>query len=111
MDRNKDTATEAALEHLIEHGPGEIASVFARVFEMAMQVERGRFLGASYDARTEDRRGYANGYEPKHIDTPAGTGNLRVPRTAGHEDEPFYPQSLERGQRSVRVVMLAVAEM
>ena len=31
-----------------------------------------------------------------------------VPKTAGHDGEPFYPQSLERGRRSVRAVMLAV---
>jgi transposase-like protein len=37
--------------------------------------------------------------------------NVQVPKTAGHEGEPFYPQSLERGRRSVRAVMLAVAEM
>lgn len=111
MDRNKDTAIEAVLEQLIDHGPGEMASVFARVFEMAMQVERERFLGAHHYARTADRRGYANGYKHKRLDTPAGTVNVRVPKTAGHEDEPFYPQSLERGQRSVRAVMLAVAEM
>ena len=40
-----------------------------------------------------------------------GTVNVQVPKTAGHEGEPFYPQSLERGRRSVRAVMLAVAEM
>ena len=40
MDRRKDTAVEAVLEQLIEHGPGEIASVFARAFELAMQIER-----------------------------------------------------------------------
>ena len=51
------------------------------------------------------------GTEGKRLDTPAGTVNVQVPKTAGHEDEPFYPQSLERGQRSVRAVMLAVAEM
>ncbi|KZZ28591.1 transposase, partial [Sulfitobacter sp. HI0082] len=28
-----------------------------------------------------------------------------------HDGQPFYPQSLERGRRSVRAVMLAVAEM
>jgi len=60
------------LEQLIEHGPGEIASVFARVFEMAMQVERERFLGASHYARTDDRRGYANGYKSKRLDTHPG---------------------------------------
>ena len=33
-----------------------------------------------------------------------------VPKAAGI-DEPFYPQSLERGRRSSRAVMLAIAEM
>ena len=36
---------------------------------------------------------------------------VNVPETAGHDGTPFYPQSLERGRRSVRTVMLAVAEM
>lgn len=111
MDRRKDTAVEAVLEQLIEHGPGEIASVFARAFELAMQIERERFLGAGLYERTPDRRGYANGYKPKRIDTPAGTVSVQVPKTAGHDGEPFYPRSLERGRRSVRAVMLAVAEM
>ena len=39
MDRRKDTALEAVLEQLIEHGPGEMASVFARTFELAMQID------------------------------------------------------------------------
>ena len=111
MDRQKDTALDVVLEQLIEHGPGEMASVFARAFELAMQIERERFLGAGHYERTPDRHGYANGYKPKRIDTPAGTVNVQVPKTAGHDGEPFYPQSLERGRRSIRAVMLAVAEM
>jgi transposase-like protein len=111
MDRQKDTTVEALLEHLIEHGPGDIATVFARAFELAMQIERERFLGAGLYERTAERQGYANGYKPKRIDTPAGTVNVQVPKTAGHEGAPFYPQSLERGRRSIRAVMLAVAEM
>ncbi|WP_412506806.1 transposase, partial [Roseovarius sp. SYSU LYC5161] len=99
------------MEQLIEQGPGDIAGVFARAFELAMQIERERFLGAGHYERTPERRGYANGTKPKRIDTPAGTVNVQVPKTAGHEGEPFYPQSLERGRRSVRAVMLAVAEM
>ncbi len=46
MDRRKDTAVEAILEQLIEHGPDDIAGVFARAFELAMQLERERFLSA-----------------------------------------------------------------
>ena len=111
MDRRKDTAVDAILEQLIEHGPDDIAGVFARAFELAMQLERERFLSASHYERSAGRRGYANGYKPKRIDTPAGTVTVQVPKTAAHGDEPFYPQSLERGRRSVRAVMLAVAEM
>jgi transposase-like protein len=111
MDRRKDTAVEAILEQLIETGPTDIASVFARAFELAMQIERERFLRAGRYERTPERQGYANGFKPKRVDTPAGTVTVQVPKTAGHGGEPFYPQSLERGRRSVRAVMLAVAEM
>ena len=69
-----------------------------------------QFLEAGHYERTPLRRGYANGVKPKRLDTPAGTVTVNVPKTAGH-DEPFYPQSLERGRRSSRAVMLAVAEM
>lgn len=61
MDRPKNTTVEALLEHLIEHGPGDIATVFARAFELAMQIERERFLGAGIYERTAGRQGYANG--------------------------------------------------
>ena len=53
----------------------------------------------------------ANGYKPKRLDTLAGTVTVQVPKTAGHEGEPFHPQSLERGRRSSRAVMLVAAEM
>ena len=39
---------------------------------------------------------------------------LRIPQTRGYHDEdgrPFYPKSLERGVRSERAMILAVAEM
>jgi transposase-like protein len=85
--------------------------VFARAFELAMQIERERFLRAGRYERTPERQGYANGFKPKRVDTPAGTVTVQVPKTAGHGDAPFYPHSLERGRRSVRAVMLAVAEM
>jgi len=91
MDAKKDTIIEALLEHLIENGAGDIATVFARTFELAMQIERERFLHASLYERNPDRQGYANGYKPKRIDTPAGSITVDVPKTAGHVGEPFYP--------------------
>jgi len=111
MDKRQDMALAALMEHLIEHGAESMGTVFAQVFDLAMQIERERFLGTQLYERNPDRQGYANGYKPKRIDTPAGTVTVNVPKTAGHDAEPFYPQSLERGRRSVRAVMLAVAEM
>lgn len=98
------------MEQLIAQGPAGMAAVFTRLFNLAMRFERENFLGARHYERNDERRGYANGVKSKRIDTPAGTLILDVPKTAG-TDEPFYPQSLDRGTRSSRAVMLAVAEM
>ena len=91
-----------------------MGSVFAGLFDLAMRLEREQFLDAGHYERSAGRRGYANGYKTKKLDTPAGTLTLNVPKTAGLVggcEEAFYPQSLERGRRSSRAVMLAVAEM
>ena len=64
MDRQQDTTVEALLEHLIEHGPADIATVFGRAFELAMQIERERFLGAGLYERTSERRGMPTATSP-----------------------------------------------
>ncbi len=105
MDLRHTTTIGTVLEHLIANGATDLGRVFCQLFELAMQIEREQHLKAGH--RTPERQGYANGY--KRIDTPVGTVTVQVPKTAGHGDDPFYPQSLERGQRSSRAV--AVAEM
>jgi len=110
MRNGQDTAIEALMEQLIDNGSEDMGVVFASLFDLAMRIERERFLGAEHYERTSQRRGYANGTKPKRLDTPAGSLTVNVPKTAGH-DEPFYPASLERGRRATRAVMLAVAEM
>ena len=92
MRKDQDSAVEALVEQLIEGGSENMATVFAGLFNLAMRIERERFLGAGHYERTPERRGYANGTRPKKIDTPAGTVRLEVPKTAGHE-APFYPPS------------------
>jgi len=110
MRNEQDTAIDALMEHLIESGAEDMASVVSGLFDLAMRIERERFLGAGHYERSPLRRGYANGTKSKQVDSQIGTLSVNVPKTAGH-DEPFYPQSLERGRRSSRAVMLAVAEM
>jgi len=114
MRQDQDSVVEELMERIISNGPEDMASVFARLFDLAMRMEREQFLEAGHYERVAGRRGYANGYKSKKVDTPAGTLSINIPKTAGHREscgEPFFPQSLERGRRSSRAVMLAVAEM
>ncbi len=62
MDGKKDAGLEAILEQLIEHGADDMANIFARMFGLAMRIEREHFLGARHYERTPNRRGYANGF-------------------------------------------------
>ena len=114
MRHHHDTALADLMAQIISNGAEDMASVFAGLFDLAMRMEREQFLDAGHDERSAGRRGDANGYKAKKLDTPAGTLSLHVPKTAGLVEgygEAFYPQSLDRGRRSSRAVMLAVAEM
>jgi transposase-like protein len=96
------------LELLVEYGFEGLAEAMQRLLNEAMKLERSMVLGAQPYERTADRRGYANGFKPKTINTRLGALELEVPQTRGIA---FYPSALERGTRSERALKLAVAEM
>lgn len=74
----------------------------------AMQVERSRYLQAEEYERTEERIGHANGYKPKTVHTRVGDITFAVPQV---REGGFYPSALEKGMRSERALMCALAEM
>ena len=51
-----------------------------------MLFQRERFLSARFYERSAGRQGYANGYKPERIDTPAGTVTMQVSKTTDHGD-------------------------
>lgn len=79
----KDTTITGLLEHLVVDGPDSMAEIFTSLFNLAMRLERERFLSAGHYQRTPERRGYANGYKSKRLDTLAGTVTLDVPKDGG----------------------------
>jgi transposase-like protein len=103
---------ECVLELLTENGFGAMAKCMEILMNEAMRHERSAFIGAGPYQRSEERRGYANGYKPKRMDTRAGEVELKIPQVRGLQegDERFYPQSLDQGPRGERALMLAVAE-
>ena len=98
------------LEQIAAEGLDALPELIRILINEAMRLEREQHLGAGPYERSPDRQGHANGYKPKKIDTAAGTLSVQVPKSRGGET-PFYPQALERGRRSSRAVMLAIAQM
>lgn len=107
------TTIADALEHLTANGFEGMARAIEILMNEAMKLERSEFLGAGPYERSAERQGYANGFKPKRVKTRIGELDLAVPKVRGLASgvEPFYPSSLERGLRSERALMLAVAEM
>ncbi|MDF0668881.1 MAG: IS256 family transposase [Nitrospira sp.] len=78
------------------------------IFNTAMQVEREQYLGAARYQRSPERRGHANGFKPKTVQTRVGEIQFAIPQV---RDGNFYPSALEKGLRSERALHLALAEM
>ena len=102
------TAFDQVVQLLADYGFDGMAQAMQVLMNEAMKIERNEVLNAAPYERCSDRRGYANGYKPKTVNTRIGPLELSVPQT---RDIEFYPKSLERGVRSERALKLAVAEM
>jgi transposase-like protein len=98
-----------ALEQIIENGFDGLDTAVSILINEAMRVERSRALAAEPWQRTDTRKGYANGYKPKSVESRIGKLALKVPQVRG--PLPFYPNALEKGLRSERALTLAMAEM
>jgi len=106
--QNESNALDQMIQVLDQYGFDGMARAIGILVNEAMKIECSEVLGAQPYERTDQRRGYANGFKPKTVATRVGSVELQVPQTRGVE---FYPKSLERGVRSERALKLAVAEM
>ena len=104
----QSTRFDELLQLLSEHGFDGMSEAIEILMNEAMKLERAEALGALPYERSDKRRGYANGFKPKTVNSRLGRLELQVPQT---RDVEFYPSALERGERSERALKLAVAEM
>jgi len=107
-DQIKDTIIDQIIKGLIGQGTEGVKPVLEILLNTAMKVEREQFLGAGAHERTEERKGYANGYKPKEVQTRMGPLELAIPQVRGLG---FYPQSIEKGTRSEKALKVAIAQM
>ena len=102
------TGSREVIQLLVEHGFDGLAAALELLLNEVMKLERSEVLQAAPYERTEERKGYANGFKGKTVHSRVGDLHLSVPQT---RDVDFYPQALERGVRSERALTAALAEM
>jgi transposase-like protein len=93
---------------LAEKGLEAVPELLRILINQAMQAERAKFLNAGEYERTENRKGHANGYKPKTVRTRVGEITFAIPQV---REGGFYPSALEKGLRSERALVIALAEM
>ena len=107
-DKLKNSLIAQIMKELIGNGEEGLKTILETLFNTAMKTERECFLGATSHERTEERKGYANGYKPKGLQTRIGGLELQVPQVRGLK---FYPRSIEKGTCSEKALKLAIAQM
>jgi transposase-like protein len=93
---------------LLDQGLDGIPELLRIIINQAMQAERSKYLQAGDYERTEERKGHANGYKPKTVRTKVGEITFSVPQV---REGGFYPTALDKGMRSERAFVMALAEM
>jgi transposase-like protein len=106
--KNDCTLPTEYLEQLTEQGLEGLPDLIRVMVNEAMRIERENYLGAKPYERSEDRQGHANGYKPKTVKTRVGEVTFDIPQV---REGGFYPNSLEKGIRSERALLLTLAEM
>ena len=98
-----------AVESILKNGFDGMAESMRFILNEAMKIERSRALEAQEYERTEDRKGYANGFKSKTVSTRVGNICFDIPQVRGGVD--FYPSAIEKGLRTERALNLAICEM
>ena len=95
-------------DSLIANGLEAIPELVRVLLNNLMQIERTQHIQAGEYERTETRKGHANGYKPKTVKTRVGEITFAIPQV---REGGFYPSALEKGMRSERALVAALAEM
>jgi putative transposase len=78
------------------------------ILNSLMEKERDEYINALHHERTEDRRGYRNGYYERELVTGVGSLKLKVPRT---RDGAFSTTVFEKYKRCEKALILSMIEM
>ena len=80
------------------------AGLLRHTIQQVLEEELTAFLNAEPYTRTEERRGYRNGYKPRVLKTRVGRLELMVPKD---RDGRFKTELFEKYQRNEKALVLA----
>lgn len=106
--QNNYNLSAETIAELSRNGLEAVPEMLRVLINNIMQAERANHLQAGEYERTENRKGHANGYKPKTVRTRLGEITFAVPQV---REGGFYPSALEKGLRSERALVAALAEM
>jgi len=105
-----EATNKSLIEEILEKivlGSDQAPRILEKLLNQLMLAERESVLKAAPYERTEERTGFANGFKDRKYLSKMGDLSLKLPQT---RDIPFYPSCLEKGERTERALMLALAE-
>jgi transposase-like protein len=108
-DHTLQNALEQHLEALKAGGETDewMRDLLEWLLQEVLDLEFSQFLGAAPYERSQDRKGYRNGYYQRELFTRVGRLTLRVPRDRQGR---FSTEIFERYQRSEKALVLALQE-
>jgi transposase-like protein len=106
--QNDFTLPSTLLDQIAAQGFEVVPELIRIVINAAMQAERQQYLKAAPYQHTPERQGHGNGFKPKTVSTRMGEITVDIPQV---REGGFYPEALEKGQRSERALTLTLAEM
>lgn len=85
-----------------------IRDIVEKHLQAILETEITEHLGAERHERTDERKGYRNGYKPRVLNLSVGSVYLRIPQT---REGDFHTELFARYQRSERAFTLAIIQM
>ena len=98
---------QEVLEEFMVNGLHQLKSSLEQLFNQLMIAERENYVGATPHERTDQRKGYCNGFKNKKLLTRSGELELSVPQV---REGGFYPSCLSKGEKVEQALKLALAE-
>lgn len=104
----KDSRLVSLVQEASDQGADPLRELVRHTIQQVLEEELTAFLNAVPYSRTDERRGYRNGYKPRVLKTRVGRLELMVPKD---REGRFQTELFEKYQRSEKALVAAIAEM